>query len=69
MAASLGSIRLQPRFHTVAASVPYGCSLDNIRLQAASKAPSGKATPTPSAAAAEGEEGEEGGEPPLPKVC
>ena len=46
----------------------YGCSLHHIRLQA-SKAPSGKATPTPSAAAAEGEEGEEGGEPPLPKVC
>ena len=47
----------------------YGCSPHHIRLQAASKAPSGKATPTPSAAAAEGEEGEEGGEPPLPKVC
>ena len=50
-----------------AASAPYGCSLDPMRLQAAAKPPSGKATPTPSAAA-EGEEGEEGGEPPLPKV-
>eukprot|EP00964_Phaeocystis_antarctica_P104721 scaffold69829_cov69-Phaeocystis_antarctica.AAC.1 len=28
-----GYIRLQPRVHTVAASITYGCSLDHVRLQ------------------------------------